>query len=143
MVGAISAADLAVAGSSITVDNQSPADATGTTGQNITIGYTVQNLSPNAAAGSWTDSVYLSAAGTLDANALLLGRVSHTGGLAGLSSYTGTLTASLPGVVNGNYYLIVVTDSQLLVLDINRANNIAASATTLPSVRNCSHWARR
>ena len=131
LVAAIQSPDLAVQAGSITVNNLNPASATGTTGQRITVGYTVQDLSPNAATGTWTDSVYLSASGTLDVNALLLGRTSHTGGLAGLASYNGTLTVSLPGVVNGNYYLIVVTDSQQLVLDINRANNIAVSTTPL------------
>ena len=62
------------------MDGESPADATGITGQDITIGYTVQNLSPSAADGDWTDSVYLSASGTLSANALLLGGTSATRG---------------------------------------------------------------
>ena len=133
LVAAATVPDLSVKGSSIAaVNTQTPPTATGITGQNITVSYTVQNLSPGAATGNWTDSVYLSATTMLDASALLLGRFSHTGGLAGLSSYNGMLTVPLPGVVNSNYYLIVVTDSQMVVSDSNRANNIAASATTLP-----------
>ncbi len=118
--------------SSITVNNVTPAHATGTTGQDITVGYTVENLSPTAATGSWTDSVYLSANGLLDINSLLLGRVSHTGGLAGLSSYNGTLIALVPGVIDGNYSVIVVADSGLQEPDLNRINNAGVSATALP-----------
>src|SRR5207249_4586199 len=46
LIAAINAPDLAVASSSITVNNVSPASTVGTTGQKITVGYTVQNLSP-------------------------------------------------------------------------------------------------
>src|SRR5262249_22221242 len=90
LVAGISSADLAVAGTSITVNNVSPASTTGMTGHSITVGYTVENLSSSAARGSWTDSVYLSAHAMLDAGASLLGRVTHTGGLAGQSRYSGT-----------------------------------------------------
>ena len=119
----INSPDLSVAGSSIVVPG-----GMGTPGQNITVNYTVANLSPAAATGSWTDSVYLSPDGTVNANDLLLGRVTHTGGLARMSSYNGTLTAPLPGVVNGSYYVIVTTDSQLQVPDVSRANNTGVSA---------------
>ncbi len=128
----INSPDLAVAGSSITVNGVSPGDTAGITGQNITVGWTVQNLSPTTASGSWTDSVYLSADGVLDDNSLVLGRVSHTGGLAGMSSYNGSLTTQVPGVIDGSYTVIVVTDSELVEPDLNRANNIGIAPTELP-----------
>jgi RHS repeat-associated protein len=126
LVGAITPADLAV--NAITPPSQ------GTTGQNITVNYTVKNLSigPIAAATSWTDSVYVSTSPTLNTSAVLLGRVPQSGPVAGLGSYTGTLTKPLPGVVDGNYYVIVVADSGLQVPDVNRANNTNASTTTFP-----------
>ena len=49
---------------------------------------------------------------------MLLGRSGHAGGLAGLASYNGTLTVTLPGVVDRDDYLIVVTDSGLQVPDL-------------------------
>ena len=60
------------------------------------------------------------------------GASAHTGGLAGLSGYTGSLTALVPGIVNGSYDVIVVTDSQLQIADLSRANNTAVSTTALP-----------
>jgi len=104
----------------------------GTIGQNITINYTVNNLGTvPTTAGPWTDSVYLSAAATLTADAMLLGRVTHAGALAGLSSYAGALTAPLPGLLNGSYHVLVVVDSGLQVPDVNRANNTGFSAALL------------
>ena len=132
LIATINSPDLAAVGSSITVNNENPASAVGTTGQDLTVGYTVDNVSPHAAFGSWTDSIYLSADGALDDNSLLLGRVTHTGGLAGLSSYNGSLTAPVPNVSPGPYDIIVVTDSGLEEPDINRANNTARSPSSLP-----------
>ena len=129
---AIEAPDLAAAGSSITVNGVGPASATGTTGHNLTVGYTISNLSPEAATGAWTDSVYLSANGILDANSLLLGRVTHAGGLAGMSSYNETLSGVVPGAVDGGYSVIVVTDSGKQVPDLDRTNNATVSASAVP-----------
>jgi RHS repeat-associated protein len=64
-------------------------------------------------------------------DATLLGRVKHVGDVAGLSSYEGTLVVSLPGLLQGSYYVIVVADSGMAVPDVNRANNVAASSTPL------------
>ena len=127
LVAATSSADLAVDPASISV---SPSKAT--TGQNVTVHFTVMNQGTVSATGSWTDSVYLSADTALSADDLLIGRVTHSGDLAGLSSYTGTLTAPLPGVTDGSYHVVVVADSRMQVPDDNRSNNVAAllSATS-------------
>ena len=132
LFAAVEAPDLAAVGGSITVNGVSPASAAGTTGQSLTVGYTIANLSSDAATGTWTDSVYLSANGLLDADSLLLGRVSHAGGLAGMSSYNGTLTGVVPGAVDGGYPVIVVPDSGLQVPDLNRANNAGVSTSAVP-----------
>ena len=63
LFAAVEAPDLAAVGGSITVNGVSPASAAGTTGQSLTVGYTIANLSSDAATGTWTDSVYLSANG--------------------------------------------------------------------------------
>ncbi len=125
LVGATTSPDLAVSDINFT-----PANAL--LGQNVTVTYTDTNLGTQATtAGNWTDSVYLSPETVVDANAVLLGRVTHTGNLAGLASYTGTLTAPLPGTMVGSYHVIVVVDSGLQVPDTNRANNVAVAATSL------------
>ena len=51
---------------------------------------------------------------------MLLGRVKHTGAVAVGTTYQGTLPALLPGVLPGNYHVIVETDSQGVVPDLNR-----------------------
>ena len=111
----------------------------GVAGQNFTINYTVQNTSDAITlASSWTDSLYLSFDGTFDAGDKLIGRVTHAGALAGHSSYNGSLTAPLPGAVDGNYHIIIVADSRGNVPDRDRTNNAGASAgvfaLTLPAL---------
>ncbi len=102
-------------------------------GQPITIGYTITNQGGTGLSGNWVDSVFLSSTPSLDASAILIGQVQHTGGLSVTSSYAGSLTAPLPGVLDGNYYVLVEADSQLMTSDSNRGNNVLA-ATSLLSV---------
>ncbi|HEV8060442.1 MAG TPA: CARDB domain-containing protein, partial [Gemmataceae bacterium] len=100
--------------------------------QNVTVTFTVTNLGTVATtAGSWTDSVYLSTEAVVDGNAVLLGRVMHTGDLASQAQYFATLTAPLPGLAVGSYHVIVVVDSGLQVPDVNRANGTGVAPTEL------------
>ncbi len=64
-------------------------------GQSETVTWVVQNLGAGSAQGSWTDTVYLSPDGKIS-DATVLGSVSRPGGLAPGSSYSGSLTATLP-----------------------------------------------
>ena len=107
------------------------APATFTPGQTGAITWNVTDKGATAA-GDWTDSVYLSTDGTVNAGDLLLGRVIHTGGLAGGASYTGSLTATFPAAA-GTYEVVVVTDSTDAVPDTNRANNVGASSPIVSS----------
>jgi RHS repeat-associated protein len=124
LVGAATTPNLAVTTVTFT-------PAAGTVGQNMTVNYTVQNKGTAAATGSWVDSVYLSADGTLRPDSLLIGQVPHSGPVAGLASYNGTLTAPLPGAMDGTYRILVVADSALQVPDFNRSNSILAGTTPL------------
>ena len=71
--------------------------------------------------GAWTDSVYLSAQPTLNANSVLFGRVPVTGGVLANGQYSETLTELVPGLAPGNYYVIVLADGLDLVPELNRA----------------------
>ncbi len=118
-----SAADLAAQPFSV------PAD--GSVGQTIEINYQVDNLSSTAANPSWFDSFYLSTSQTLNANAVLLGRVQQTTGVAGNSSYSNSLSATLPSLAPTSYWVIEVADSQGLVPVANRANTTIASGNPI------------
>jgi RHS repeat-associated protein len=118
-----SAADLAVVG--ITSPSSEVA------GQNLTISYTVKNQTTVAAQGSWDDSVYLSTTTTLTPDSVLLGRVRHTGPVAGGGTYTETLTAPIQGIVAGKFLVVVLVDSKGLVPDSDRSNNTRSATNTL------------
>ena len=66
-------------------------------GQDISITYQVTNNGSNSAAGIWYDSLYLSTTQTWNVNDPFLGRVLQTQNVAPGKSYTGSLTAALPG----------------------------------------------
>jgi RHS repeat-associated protein len=101
---------------------QTPANSV--VGQPTTISYTVSNQGANAAQGSWTDAVYLSTNGQWSANDVLIGYVQQSGTLGAGSNYTGYLSADLPGITAGNYYIVVQPD----VLD-NLNENLTGSHT--------------
>jgi subtilase family serine protease len=96
-------------------------------GQNATITYTVQNASDNAAVGSWYDSLYLSSDDQWDVGDALFARVQHQGGVAARDSYSATVTAPLPGVLPGDYHVIVRTDIRNNLPESNEDNNLSAS----------------
>ncbi len=102
--------------------------ASGTSGQNVSITYTVRNQTTAPAQGDWYDSIYLIAGSTFDPAAQLLGRVHHTGNVAGQGSYTETLTAPLPNLIDAGYHVVVVVNSRGLVSDSDRTNNIGISS---------------
>ena len=124
LVGTTSAADLAVQSISF-----SP--TTVALGQNIQVTLQVTNRGTTTATGNWNDSIYLAVGPTLSANDLLLGRVTHSGDVAGLSTYTETLTAPIPGLVDGTYRIIVVADSGKQVPDLGRSNNVVTATAPL------------
>ena len=61
---------------------------TGTSGQTITLNYTVQNLNATGPRGAWQDSFFISPDPVFDASAILLGVSPVTGGIAANGSYT-------------------------------------------------------
>ncbi|MEP7339614.1 MAG: CARDB domain-containing protein, partial [Acidobacteriota bacterium] len=100
---------------------------TGTPGENETLSWMVKNMGSNAAVGQWTDAIYLSANQTWDIGDAEVGRVDRSGPLPAEQSYTGNLTAKLPAVSPGSYYVIVRTDVRNRVREADENNNTAAS----------------
>jgi len=96
-------------------------------GQPVAITYTVANQGQNAARGHWYDSLYVSTDNQWDIGDALVGRVHHQGDVAAGADYTETLRAPVPGVLPGDYAVIVRTDIRNHVAETNEANNIGAS----------------
>ncbi|MEM9158676.1 MAG: CARDB domain-containing protein, partial [Verrucomicrobiota bacterium] len=106
-----------------------------TPGESATITYTVTNLSGSEATVDWTDSVYFSTDATLDASDTLFSTFSRTDNLAIGASYNGSVTATVPGIPNGDYFIIVVADSERLLPDTDRANNEDVGAAQINIAR--------
>ena len=79
-------------------------------GENIRVSWNVINSSGYALAGTWTDGVYLSTDARWDVNDQLLGTVTHSGGLAENEMLSVFLDAVIPGILPGEYYLLVRSD---------------------------------
>jgi len=120
-----------VAAPDIAVTNVA-APATGFVGKNITLSYTVTNLSNRpSTVTNWTDAIYLSRDGVLDAGDFLVSRIQHTGGLAANGTYTESVTAPVPGALEGDYQVLVVADTRRVAPDLDRANNQRLSSATI------------
>ncbi|MBI2875792.1 MAG: right-handed parallel beta-helix repeat-containing protein, partial [Candidatus Tectomicrobia bacterium] len=96
-------------------------------GHNATISYSVRNEGTNSALGSWYDSIYISADDRWEVGDALFGRVIHNGDVPGGSSYSEILTATLPGVMPGDYHVIIRSDILNHISESNEGNNIGAS----------------
>ena len=99
----------------------------GVPGQNATVTYSVFNQGSNTALGTWQDALYVSANTNWDISDPLFARVQHSGDVPPGSGYTNTVTAPLPGLLPGDYYLIVRSDILNHLSEANRSNNITAS----------------
>ena len=128
---AVNAAGIVVTAASTAAD-LSPTSVTiaptALVGQPTTISYTVSNLQAAATlASAWTDSVYLSTDGTIDASSILLGTVTHSGAVVGHGAYSASLIVPTPAVLPGDYQVVVLVDSGDQAPDSNRGNNVLAS----------------
>lgn len=121
--------------SSITVPDSAIA------GDSVQINWTVTNQGANTAQGQWTDALYLSADTLWSLEDPHIGNALHTGGLEpgqtylvayklDIADYIGTLEGDLPGVVPGDYHVIVRTDIRNNVSEVDETNNAGTSADT-------------
>ena len=104
---------------------------TGIPGQPVTVSWTVGNQGANPAIGPWTDAVYLSASPTFDNTATLVGTVNHSGPLGVGQTYTGTLTAALPAVDLGQYYVFVRTNIYNTINEADLTNDVGIAGTQI------------
>jgi subtilase family serine protease len=116
--------------SDLVVQNVNLPSAQVVPGEESTFSWTVQNAGNNPAPGNWSDSVYLSTDQTWDINDVLIGQKPHAGPLVPAATYNGTLTATIPAMNLGAYYVIVRTDTRNLVRELVESNNVQASTST-------------
>ncbi|MCA9124985.1 MAG: carboxypeptidase regulatory-like domain-containing protein [Planctomycetales bacterium] len=91
--------------------------------------YEVTNNGTLDAMGAWYDTLYLSADASWDVDDARVARVYHKGDLAHGEHYDQAVTAAVPAVLSGEYYLIVRTDilDQVRESAQDETNNAAAS----------------
>jgi len=96
------------------------------------IAYTVRNIGGAPVSGrSWKDALYLSRDPYLDVDDRLLVSAAVLTNVPVGGSYTNTLTATLPTVEEGAYYLLLSVDDEWQVLERHQLNNEFAVATDL------------
>lgn len=85
--------------------------ATGFSGNNVTLQYTVKNDGTGATrSGFWYDRIYLSKDTVLDGTDYNLKTLNRTANLQADSTYTRSETVKLPDFISGGYYFFVKTD---------------------------------
>jgi hypothetical protein len=109
------------------------APASVTSGQPVTVTWSDTNRGTGPVLPGWTDTVWLSANGAIDANAVKLGSVSNAGPLAAGGAIAQSLTATLPIGASGAYQVLIQTDSNNTVAELpaNEANNIVSLPLTV------------
>lgn len=105
--------------------------ANGIVGNNVTINYVVKNLSNTSVNGTWKDAVYLSRDRILSPDDKVLSLADRAGIVDANGTYQSSLTALVPNLIDGNYYVIVVADANHNVADSDRNNNIESGATAI------------
>ena len=139
--------NLGISSQAISISHAPPADlvvgsitipANGTLGQTASISFTITNAGQNLARGGWYDAIYISSDSVWDIDDGYFGRVLRSADVPANTSYTSTLTAPLPGVLPGNYQVIIRSDIRNNLVEDNEANNLKASldafATDAPAL---------
>ncbi|MDO8336185.1 MAG: CARDB domain-containing protein, partial [Candidatus Saccharibacteria bacterium] len=122
----------------ITISRPLPADltisdiivpATGVPGQTSLLNYSILNQSSYPTFSGWWDGCYLSSGTTWDLSAVPIAHVEHISPLGGNAAAPVNQNFSIPGVVPGEYYVLVKTDiyNQIDEGDSGKANNSRAS----------------
>ncbi|AFY39930.1 RHS repeat-associated core domain protein [[Leptolyngbya] sp. PCC 7376] len=102
--------------------------ATSISGEATTISYTVTNEGTATISGTWFDTVYLSADNQWDIGDAVLGQIQVSETLGNGESYAQDLTVTLPGVLPGDYHVIVRSDIRNTFAEVDETNNVAVSA---------------
>lgn len=110
-----------------------PVDAAYTDTLDLT--WTVRNEGGDPAEGRWWDYVYLSKDDTWDLDDTLVGKAVYNSNTSGAvaangGEYTGSLSAPMPGILLGDYHVIVRSNLLRGLAESSFSDNQAASANT-------------
>lgn len=100
-------------------------------GDRITVSWEGQNRTGAAVLGSWTDAVYLSTDDQWDIDDLLLGTADQTEGLGENAVYLASAQVFVPGMLPGDYHLIVRSVAYQLAGTLGLENSVTLPVTLL------------
>ena len=102
-------------------------------GEALNISYRVTNTGEtDASTDPWVDIFYLSQSSSLDLSAAVyLGSATHSGGLRAGKAYENSVNFALGAQLSGEYFVVVLTDYNNNVFELNNSNNIASSAASV------------
>ncbi len=99
-------------------------------GEDIHIEYTTLNQGANAAPNGWSDAIYLSSISNWTDDAISIGRIErdrYAAPLGAGESNTMIVDTNIPGIMPGNYYVIIKSDIFNQVLESDEDNNMVIS----------------
>ena len=80
-------------------------------GNNITVSWTVINDGSRVSANLWYDDLYISPDSVMDGSAVLLNYQTHSGSVAPGLNYYVSRNFTIPNGISGVYYLLLVVDA--------------------------------
>ena len=102
--------------------------------QQIVVSWTVKNQGLGRELGSWVDGLYLSTNDQFDDADIHLATTPHSGPLFADETYTSVVSAALPNLPLGNYYLLVKTDRNNQAREAREWNNVFPIPLTIVEV---------
>ncbi len=98
---------------------------TGTSGQPITVSWSVENQGEATAAGSWSDAIYISRDKTINFQDVRLSTAATTSDLAVGEAYDASLEVTIPIHISGvNYILIATNQGEDIFEGAGKDNNV-------------------
>ena len=104
-------------------------------GDPIIVSWTGRNNTGAPLLGDWVDAVYFSRDDRWDITDVRAGMVTHTGGLTSNEVYSASAAVNVPGLLPGNYHILVRADIANRERETVETNNIVASGPLPLSVR--------
>lgn len=119
----------------LVVESISPPPAGGRLGFPASFTWSIRNEGEVSVIGQWQDTLYLSSDDVFDLGDAPIGRFVNASGSTSIApgeSRSFTHSATIPGVVPGDYFVFVRTDVFNNIPETDEANNLAVSLSAIP-----------